>query len=226
MFGLNFPDREKIYGYLGCKSGETDAKTENDIDLCVGKILNAARPGTVLSPPLPLRRGEGGALFAGESALEGKDIKEHLEGCETAVFAAVTLGADVDVLIRRTEAVDMAEAVVLNAVSDAAAETLAEFAEKKLREELRAEKKYTTQMFSPGYGDFPSAFQRELLRICDARRKIGLSATEDNILIPKKSITGVFGAAAAPVTGKRADCGRCALKDKCIYRKRGGNREI
>ena len=80
---------------------------------------------------------------------------------------------------------------------------------------------YLTIRYSPGYGDFPLSFQKEILDFLDAYRKIGLSVTPNYIMIPRKSITAVLGISNFNVKGKLAGCNQCVLKEKCNYRKRG-----
>ena len=52
-------------------------------------------------------------------------------------------------------------------------------------------------------------------------RRIGLYVTDTFLMLPRKSVTAVLGLSDVPVTGKRAGCAHCALREKCEYRKRG-----
>lgn len=153
--------------------------------------------------------------------LIGEDIARHLAGCEKCILLAVTLGAELDRAQRTVSAVDMARAVVLDALSSVAAEAAADAAEHTLREEFSAQGLFLTGRFSPGYGDYPITVQNDLLRLLDAPRRIGLSATPTHLLTPRKSITAVLGVADHPVTGRKAGCAHCALREKCSYRKEG-----
>ena len=80
---------------------------------------------------------------------------------------------------------------------------------------------FVTGRFSPGYGDLPIDLQRDLLALCDAPRRIGLSATPSNLLTPGKSVTALLGISAHPVSGRARGCGTCRLSADCPYRKRG-----
>ena len=165
------------------------------------------------------------SLRAGREALaaclQGEDIARHLEGCEKCVLLACTLGAVVDAAQRAANAADMAYAVVLDALASVLAEQTADAAENALREQACGEGLFLTGRFSPGYGDYPIQLQNELLRLVDAPRKIGLCATSSHLLTPRKSITAVLGLAGHPVTGRRAGCAHCALRERCAYRKEG-----
>ena len=81
--------------------------------------------------------------------------------------------------------------------------------------------RYLTGRFSPGYGDCPLSLQPALCRALDTPRGIGLAPTRDNLLTPRKSVTAILGLADHPVTGARAGCARCLLRETCAYRKRG-----
>ncbi|MCL2696727.1 MAG: hypothetical protein FWE74_01445 [Oscillospiraceae bacterium] len=121
--------------------------------------------------------------------LQGEDIKTHVKGCGEIIIFAATLGFQADELIRRTEAYDMAGAVVL----DALASELIEKACDEAEVEIRAKYKKITARFSPGYGDFPLEVQGGLLLFLGAKKRIGLYANENNLLIPRKSVTAVIG---------------------------------
>lgn len=153
--------------------------------------------------------------------LQGEDIICHLEGCGACVLLACTLGAGVDAAQRAANAVDMAYAVVLDALASVLAEQTADAAEETLRAQAQGEGLFLTGRFSPGYGDYPIGLQNELLRLADAPRKIGLCATPTHLLTPRKSVTAVLGLAGHPVTGRRAGCAHCALRENCAYRTAG-----
>jgi cobalamin-dependent methionine synthase I len=46
--------------------------------------------------------------------------------------------------------------------------------------------------FSPGYGDWTLDNQPQVLQLAEAER-IGITLTESNIMIPRKSVSAVIG---------------------------------
>lgn len=72
--------------------------------------------------------------------------------------------------------------------------------------------------FSPGYGDFPIAHQRDFSRLLDTPRKIGLTVTESCLLAPIKSVTAVIGLSETPQPCHRKGCEECGKTD-CAYRR-------
>ena len=131
----------------------------------------------------------------------GQDIKKHLEGCEYVALQAVTLGQEVDRLIRKAEITDMAKAVVMDALASAASEQVCREADLLLHRNSPG--LFMTWRFSPGYGDFPISVQRMLLSLLDAGKRIGLAVSDSSILTPRKSVTGVIGLSASKLAADR-----------------------
>ncbi len=90
-----------------------------------------------------------------------------------------------------------------------------------IRQEFSARGLYLTGRYSPGYGDWPLTAQPALCRLLDTSRLLGLTVSPTHLLLPRKSVTALLGVSAQPVSGHRAGCGRCALRETCEYRKRG-----
>lgn len=156
--------------------------------------------------------------------IQSKNLRHHLKGCGKVVLLGATLGVQVDQLMKRATYTNMAKTVVLQACAAALLEEYLDDWERKLYEEL-AEipdgRGYNFRSrFSPGYGDFSISYQKEILTILDAPKKIGLSMTEGNMLTPLKSVTALIG---LDEEGKGMDdcghcCGRCEKAD-CMYRR-------
>lgn len=203
----------EIYRFLGYNGVETpDAQTIAQITTVCETLVRTARP-RVTSAEYP------GASLA--ELLQGDDIAAHLEGCMSCVLIGVTLGASVDAMLRSEAVTDITRAVLCDAASSVLVEQIAGQAEDALRQTISAQGKFLTARFSPGYGDFPIDVQNEVVRLLDAPRKIGLTATETHILTPRKSITALCGVSDHPVTGRLAGCSTCALRNTCTIRKEG-----
>ncbi len=152
---------------------------------------------------------------------QGSDIQRHLAGCTEAMLLAVTLGPGADAQIRRAGVGDVAAGAASDALASVLAEQAAEAAEARLRALAAAEGMYLTGRYSPGYGDWPIGVQPRIAALLDTPRRIGLCVTGTCLMLPRKSITAALGLSRTPVTGRRAGCAHCALRDKCEYRKRG-----
>lgn len=115
--------------------------------------------------------------------LVGESITRHLRGCDSVLICAATLGEEFDRLLRRLQVTDMTGAVIIDSMSG-------KYLERQLCE---LQTNCVTTRFSPGYGDFPLSINRDIVAALYATTKIGLCVTDDYILTPQKSITGVAG---------------------------------
>lgn len=123
--------------------------------------------------------------------LTGESIQKLLEGCNRAVILGATVSAEADRLIRETSVVDMAAALVVDALCSAAIEQVCDRAEVEIFGDMP--KNMRTYRFSPGYGDLPIELQKDWLNYLNAQRRIGLSCTDSYLLTPTKSVTAIIG---------------------------------
>lgn len=189
--------------------GTADTRLAEQMDEAERLLKAAARPKQVYK-----------IIQRDELNTQGDSIEKHLEGCHKAVLMAVTLGTDVDLLIRKTQVTDMAKAVIIDAGASVMVEQLADEFEDNIKQRL-PEDEYMTCRFSPGYGDWPITEQKNIVRKLDAQRQIGLNITADSLMVPRKSITAVMGISDHPVSGRPAACSECVLRGKCELRKEG-----
>ena len=197
--------------YFGAR-GESDPATLALLERCASPLLAAAAPRAVY---LRASKEELDVLW------QGSDVERHLAGCPEAVLLAMTLGPGVDAQIKRAGIGDVAAQAATDALASTLAEQVCDQAEEKLRALAREENLYLTGRYSPGYGDWPITVQPRIAALLDTPKRIGLYVTDTFLMLPRKSVTAVMGLSDVPVTGKRAGCAHCALREKCEYRKRG-----
>ena len=123
----------------------------------------------------------------------GSDLTRHLQGCDEVLLLAATLGAEVDKLLRRMELTDIALAAAADALASVLLEQICDELENEIRAQIEAQGVFMT----------------------------GLAVTPQHLLTPRKSTTAILGIADHPVTGTRAGCATCHLKETCSFRKRG-----
>lgn len=195
---MNYSDLERsILTYLGFFS-EPTAEMRALIGEILPRVKGAAR----------FRRSEG-RFTALPFFLSKEPYLNFLSGCHTVILEAVTLGGEVDLLIRRLSKEDMLAGFVADACASALLEAYADDAEDKLGDER-------TYRFCPGYGGSDVEDVKYILESVKAE-KIGITRTESGLMVPQKSMAGIVG------IGKRAQksCGECILKEHCAYRKEG-----
>jgi hypothetical protein len=126
--------------------------------------------------------------------LKGKSIKKHLNNSKEIYIMAATLGAQIDKKIFYYEKLSVTKSMIFDACATAAIEEACDQVEAEIKEKaLAAGNEDITFRYSPGYGDLGIDIQKEILRILDAPKKIGLTASKYNILLPTKSVTAIIG---------------------------------
>lgn len=150
--------------------------------------------------------------------IKSKSLEKNMKGCEKVVLLGATLGAGIDMYMRRLSLTDMAKAVVVQACAAAVLEEYLDACQLEIEQGARAEGLFLRPRFSPGYGDFSIEHQGTILRMLDTAKKIGLTMTEGSMLTPTKSVTAVIGLSRTEVPCHRKGCEECRMTD-CPYRR-------
>ena len=123
---------------------------------------------------------------------ESRALSTRLSGCRDVYLACGTLGAAFDAFQRRVSVKSGADALIVQAVGAAAVEKVMDSIEDAIRAELSTDETLVTR-YSPGYADFPLSEQRTLLGLLDSPRAVGVSLTDDLLMVPSKSVSAVIG---------------------------------
>ena len=115
----------------------------------------------------------------------------------------------------------MAQALILDAAASAAVENVCDNLCADLAETFAPH--CLTDRFSPGYGDLPLSQQRDLFRLLDVTRRIGVSLSESGLMVPQKSVTALIGVSDRPQRKRSGGCETCTMSADCAYRKDGKN---
>jgi hypothetical protein len=201
---MDVPERE-VLRYLGYKGAKAGGRIRALIEDLAGELGVCAPPKSVygiwdcdIEPPV---------VLLGGTAIRSVSLSGHLAGAPRAALLAATLGAGADALIRRYSVRDMEKAAVADAVCAVMIEAYCDRVTREIERETEAG--YATARFSPGYGDFDIACQKDILRMLDGGRRIGLAMTDGGMLTPAKSVIAVIGFKQEK-EGGRGKCGRCA----------------
>lgn len=199
-------------------------------------ILGSSEPRVVYREFSIGRAGTSGELYIEneKNRLEGEAIAKHLEGCYNCVLMAVTLGPQIDKLIRRAQITDMAKAVALDACASSLIEDVCDQVNRYLMEEYKQKDMGLTARFSPGYADLPLEAQEIFSNLLEMEKKIGLTQSREHLLLPRKSITAIIGVLPfekyedsqrimkTNIAHKGAACEICERKEQCQFRSNGG----
>ena len=175
--------------YLGAKTEDQEAER------LLRKVLDDYR--SVFSPRhvtafFPVESIDHVVTFVGTDVqLEGESIRRHFSGATEGLFSAFTLGIAFDKKVRELSLSHPSESVALNAIGSAYAERKADELLKEVRLQKEREGFKTTFRFCPGYGDLPLKTNIAIASALAAGKRIGLTVTEDGLLLPVKSIVGV-----------------------------------
>lgn len=140
---------------------------------------------------------EGEAIvLGGRLRSPSRSLRERLAGCRVAYLFAATIGDGVE---RRasslSETGEMTRSLLADAYGSAAAIALGLALEEAVARDLAPLGLVATKRTAPGYGDFELEAQRPLVDLLEACA-IGITVTEDFLMLPAKSISGVVGGRA------------------------------
>ena len=204
--------------YMGVK-GEPDRAVTELLDKAEKLVREKIRPKYVYIETDVSFTDAGVMLGAMSVPLTGEDIRRHLSGCNKAILMAVTLSQEADKLIRQSVVTNMAESLAIDCMCSAAVEQACDRAEEEIFS--GSPTNYRTWRFSPGYGDLPLSLQKNFLLALNAQRRIGLTVTENSLLIPSKSVTAIIGISDRPVERGSRGCTICNMRESCAYRAKG-----
>ena len=107
------------------------------------------------------------------------------------VFLCGTLGAEFDAWQRALAATSAADAYLAQLIGLDAVEREMDALEAEARAKVEGEGLTLLPRRSPGYGDLPLDLSREIVRRLDATKRIGVSVTDSDLLVPAKSVTAI-----------------------------------
>lgn len=210
-------DIQEVLRYLGYKKNCEDRDLILEIELAILELKEIITERSIYKI-CALEKTEEKIILEQNLNLNGKDIYAHLKESEKAVLMAVTLGTEVDKKINYYSKIDLKKAVIFDACTSAIIEAYCDKVEEKIREIAQSEGYYITSRYSPGYGDFSLEVQPKIIDFLQAYKKIGLSATENFILLPRKSVTAIIGFTYLKENNKCKNCAGCNLQN-CLYKR-------
>lgn len=250
-------DRDEALRYLGYAGQKLDAQLLARFEELASACERELRPACA-SASFPVDEaltrwdGEDGegpqVVLAGCGlVLPGRDIARHLRGAREVALLACTLGAACERELRKDAAISPTDALLYGAAASALVEAAADACDAAVASQAAARGLRASARYSPGYGDLPLSVQPAFLKALDATRRIGLSVTAGNLLVPTKSVTAVIGlfdearadgggsdgardanrggardgaSGRAPVRA-HADCATCPAREGCLLKGKG-----
>lgn len=211
-------DRTEALRYMGYKNAP-DERISSIIDECEKELLKAARPQYVYRVFNIQRLGTELFFTECDFELEGRDIAEHLRGCDKAAVICATLSSDTDRYIKKLDVSDHIRAFITDALANAMIDQVCEEARQDILNNMTGYS--TTWCYGVGYGDFPIEQAPLLIASVDAVRKIGVCCTATNMLTPRKTIVGIVGLSRGDLDRQHRHCEDCSMKNSCQFRADG-----
>ncbi len=155
---------------------------------------------------------EGDICNFGEFTLQSRDLAKTFKNAKSVILFAATIGVEIDRLIMKYGRLSPAKGLMLQAIGTERIESLCNF----FCQDIKAERNVgLTPRFSPGYGDLSISAQKDLFKILDCEKKIGLTLNDSLLMSPTKSVTAFVG--ITECDSSQGKCSSCCKTD-CIFR--------
>lgn len=125
--------------------------------------------------------------------VKSRSLQKNLFGCENILLFAATVGLEIDRLIAKYSRMLPSKALCMQAFGAERIEALCNAFCKEMNGQKAWRGEVLRPRFSPGYGDLPLELQKDIFRVLDCPRKIGLTLGESLLMSPTKSVTAIVG---------------------------------
>ncbi|MGI6710796.1 MAG: ABC transporter substrate-binding protein [Bacilli bacterium] len=176
--------KKRALAYL--KVSSKSLETEKIIDECLEEVKKIARPKIIIQS-FKLEKHEKITIVNTNIELTERPYSKLLDGFNNCLLLAVTLGFEIDQRIKFYQQTNISKAVVFDAVSSAYVEEVADKEEEQLNIIQR------TRRFCPGYQRTSLGLNKDIIKVLQADKKIGLTLGKDSLMTPLKSMVGIIG---------------------------------
>lgn len=213
-YNLSEFNKKEILRYALCR--DADENVKKLLDECIDECKDAFTYNVCCCElPVSITGAEIDLTF---TKSDSKALLKNLSGCDRVILFGATIGMKIDRLIAKYSRISPAKAVIFQAIGAERIEALCDAFNSEITAKYFKENLYTRPRFSPGYGDFSLEVQKDVFRVLDCSRKIGLSLNDSLLMSPSKSVTAIIG-----ISKEKTECKiSCNLCDKtdCTFRSR------
>ena len=205
-------DFKEVARYAGAKTA--DEKLKNLMESCVSECeKETAVSFAVCYAETPLSV-DGDTVDLSAFKIKSKNLAAALCGAESALVFACTIGIGIDRLIEKYSAINPSRSLIFQALG---AERVETFTDIFLDDYRKARGVTLSPRFSAGYGDLPLETQRDIFKLLEPQKRLGLTLNDSLLMSPSKSVTA-FAGINGRCGEKEKNCGNCAKTD-CRYRR-------
>ena len=208
-------DTSEILRYMGCK--EADPEVLKLVEGCINEVRSSLtyrvcyRQFTITE--------KDGSLDLAFVVSQSEGLRRNLGGCKSLILFAATIGLEIDRLIAKYGRLSPSKALCFQAIGAERIESLCKSFNDDMKKTLAKSGFGTRPRFSPGYGDFPLEVQKDVFRVLNPAKNIGLSLNDSLLMTPSKSVTAIIGISEGSqscIANER--CDKCDKTD-CTFRR-------
>lgn len=189
----------EVLRYMGIRGNATDAERAL-ISAAAADVLPALTPRACYAVLDVATVGD--VVNIGGRTVRSRSLARLLCGATRAVIFAVTVGPSPDRAVRKFERLSPATALAADALGSERVEAACDALCATLCRDFGALGYKLTPRFSPGYGDLPLDFQRDVFDLLSPDRRIGVTLGAGLLMTPTKSVTAILGLLpATPANG-------------------------
>ncbi len=190
------PSKDRILSRLGYRSGVTELNDKDLllIDECIKQGNYLCKPaGAYINTPI-LEKSISGVVLDNKINLMSHSLSKLLKDSHSVILMAATVGHEVSKKVfTEIDKGNASAGLILDSVAsqtaDAALDWLVQMLNKML---IREGKKLTKHRYSPGFGDLPLSYQKDIFEALQLLR-LNMALTEKFMLIPEKSVIAIAG---------------------------------
>ena len=150
----------------------------------------------------------------GAFVFRSKKLASNLQGCNSAILFAATIGVEIDRIISKYGRISPSKALLFQAIGTERIEALCDAFCADIEAEFNTG---TTPRFSPGYSDLPLDFQKDVFSVLSPEKHIGLFLNDSLLMSPSKSVTAIIGLTQKEKLMTNNKCAHCNQQD-CLFR--------
>ena len=184
-FDLPF-NKKEILRYANCK--DLTPELEKLLNECIEEVKNNISY-KVCYCILPINIKDSTIDFSAFK-VNSEKLALNLKNCEESIIFGATLGTELDRLIMKYGKLSPTKALFFQAIGATQIETLCDEFCKDIKTELNVNFK---PRFSAGFGDLDLTYQKDIFKILDCSKKIGLTLNDSLLMSPTKSVTAFVG---------------------------------
>ena len=179
-------DKKEILRYSDCK--DLSPEIEKLLNECIEEIKSKLSY-KVCYCVLPVKATEKSIDFDA-FRVNSEKLSLNLKNCERVIVFGATLGTEIDRLIMKHGKLSPTKALFFQSIGAAQIEALCDEFLEDIKKDLKVNLK---PRFSPGFGDLELTTQKDIFKILDCSKKIGLTLNDSLLMSPTKSVTAFVG---------------------------------